>query len=163
MKTLCISIFLILLIPLFIYNCNDKKQNSSTNQTFSSNTSIDKSAISSLSTNQKSNRLDVYYFHRTKRCHGCLNLEKMMHDALKQLEANIITGVINVKIVDIEKEEEYVSRYNLTMPGITVVSIKNNNAIKYKNLEDAWQLTDNVIKFNDFIKVELDNALKEVL
>ena len=110
------------------------------------------------------NRVDVYYFHRTKRCNGCNTLERMMHTALEQFSYQISLGEIVVNVVNIEdsNNDYLVSKYDITMNGIMIDVVTNGISKRYKHLEDSWTLKSDALGFNDYIKREIETALSEV-
>ncbi len=142
--------FIIIIIMALLFSCNNEKDGKVENN---------KDVKLSL----KKDRIDIYYFHRTKRCSGCLKLEKMMNKIIEnKYQKEISSGIINYMTINVEKEEEYVKKYNLVMPGITIDAIKNNKTLYHKNLEKAWQVKNNKDKFKQFIEKNIDNAIIKV-
>lgn len=154
-----------LLIVSFISlaNCTNKDKNTTTNNSehikkASFNQNIHKAS-------QEQNRVDVYYFHRNKRCHGCVTLEKMMHKALDSLFTDeIASGIVNVKIINVEEDEnkKLISKYDVVSNGIMIDLVKDGNSISLKHLVKVWQLKHDALLFNDYVKTQIENALKEV-
>ena len=98
---------LIILSILFFAGCNDS--NSQTD-----NTSTDKEKV------------QAYFFHRTRRCTGCIGAENVSLQALKDLYSKEMEkGIIKFQSVNIEEDEnkELARKYNIAGSSLLIVNV----------------------------------------
>lgn len=106
----------------------------------------------------KSTKYIAYYFHRTTRCQSCLNLEAYTKELIetKFLKNSFTFESLNI---DEKDNEHFIKDYNLEFSSVILVKFKNNEQIKWKNLDSIWSFTNNKDKFFEYAEKEIINFI----
>ena len=108
--------------------------------------------------------LVVTYFHTTARCPTCHKIENLSADTIRsnfkdQLESGkLVWRVINV---DEPENEHYIKDYQLYSKHLIVSEMKDGKEVRWKDLTDIWTLIRDDQKFENYIKTEISDWLKE--
>ena len=132
--------------------------------TFALNTvaNNDQSSINEISpdstiTNQK---IEVYYFHNTRRCATCQAVEDVSKSALKELYPEMVNNkqivFVSLNIED-ETNEPLVEKYQVS--GQSLLFVSENETADLTNMAVMYART-NPDKFKKEIKVTIDDLLK---
>ena len=132
--------------------------------TFALNTvaNNDQSSINEISpdstiTNQK---IEVYYFHNTRRCATCQAVEDVSKSALKELYPEMVNNkqivFVSLNIED-ETNEPLVEKYQVS--GQSLLFVSENETADLTNMAFMYART-NPDKFKKEIKVTIDDLLK---
>lgn len=103
-------------------------------------------------------RVVLYYFHRTARCHTCLWFEANV-DSLVQaaFQPELSEGVLEWHAVNLDEDgnEAFVERYALE--GITLLStvLADGEEREWRSLEDIWWFVDDREAFADYVASEI--------
>ncbi len=111
---------------------------------------------------QNENKVNAYYFHTTFRCPSCHKIEQYTEGAIKEYFAKELeTGNLVYEVINIEEKdnEHFVQEYKLYTKSVVLSLIKDGQEIKFKNLEQVWQLLRNKDKFYQYIKNETQEFL----
>jgi hypothetical protein len=110
-------------------------------------------------------RLIVYYFHRTRRCPGCRNLEKLTRENLSARYAQqLASGVVELQTLNVEDKanEHFVTKYSILGSGL-VLSIQSGGLEKtWKQLDRAFELKFETEAFAKYFEAEMDAFLKSL-
>ncbi|UCF32542.1 MAG: hypothetical protein JSV78_09415 [Phycisphaerales bacterium] len=105
----------------------------------------------------------AYYFHRTLRCPTCLAIEEQARNAvetgyLEELEA----GKLEWHPVNIEEpgNEHFESDFELSTSSLVLVEMKGDEIVRWKNLEDVWELVHDGPAFQKYVWTELTTFLE---
>jgi hypothetical protein len=105
----------------------------------------------------------AYYFHRTLRCPTCLAIEQQARDAVEtgyfeELEA----GKLEWHAVNIEEpgNEHFESDFELSTSSLVLVEMKGDEVVRWKNLEDVWELVHDEPAFQKYVWTELTTFLE---
>lgn len=114
---------------------------------------------------EKKTKIFAYYFHGSRRCPTCHALEEYSRDAIeKYFSSELKEGKMEFKTINIEESgnEHYAQDYQLYTKSL-ILSLKENDKVKkWKNLEAIWDNVGNREKFEQYVKKEVDEFLKEM-
>jgi hypothetical protein len=118
------------------------------------------------STSQKApgTTLVVSYYHGSARCVSCRTIEAFAAEAVKKyFSSQLENGEIKWQEVNIQTPENahYVKRYQLFTQSVILSLQKNGDEVKWKNLDQVWQLIRNQEQFHAYIKKEVEAMLAE--
>jgi len=118
--------------------------------------------ISAIESSIKTTEVEVYYFHRNRRCGPCLTIENF---AKKTMETYYVKEVQNgdviFRIVNVEQEEnrEVAQKYSVVSTAL-FMNVKNGTEEKATNLTAfAYRNARNEEAFLNGLKEQIDIAL----
>jgi thiol-disulfide isomerase/thioredoxin len=106
----------------------------------------------------------VYYFHGTYRCTTCLTIEQYSHEAVEfYFSKEIQEGKLQFTVLNVDEppNKHFIKDYKLYAQSLVVVLYKDGKQVKWKNLEEIWNLVDYRYKFYEYVKNEVEEVLKE--
>jgi hypothetical protein len=112
----------------------------------------------------QADRLVVFYFHSTARCRSCLTIERYTGEAITQCFSGLIeTGEMEWRPVNTDEpgNEHYRDDYSLYTKSVVVSDLQDNEEIRWKNLDQVWQLLGNEAEFKDYIREEVEAWLED--
>ena len=112
-----------------------------------------------------SNRVDVYYFHRTIRCVTCLTFESYAHEALLADHAgDLASGRLTWSVLNYEDEAnaELVDRYDVFESSLVVSSVRDSVEVAWEKLEAIWGLVSDRSAYIEYVSAEVDTARRVV-
>lgn len=104
----------------------------------------------------------VYYFHRTLRCPGCLEIESLAHETVKTFfPVELESGAVQWHAVNVDDEDKqhYVDDYGLSTQTLIVVEFSGGKQSRWKNLDKVWDLLDNDVEFGRYVEMEIRDYL----
>ncbi len=104
----------------------------------------------------------VYYFMTTYRCRSCNFIENTTKAAIEQNFADQIkNGSMVFKTINVDENQNkhFVNKYGLYTKTVVVSSVKNGEELKWKNLDQIW----NLIGQDESFKVYIANEIKAFL
>jgi hypothetical protein len=104
----------------------------------------------------------AFYFHRTVRCHTCLQIEEWAKQAIESRFADeIASGIIEWRPVNIEEpgNEHYEKEFDLRTQSLVMVRLANGNRVNWKNLTAVWKLIGDRAAFEGYVQTELRTLL----
>lgn len=140
-------LFLVICLVSAVIGCGCKKQSDS-NAVLSPNDTV----------------VIAYYFHRTIRCTGCLEIEA---NAKRVIESSFATQIADKKLIwvpfnlDEPGGEEFGKEFDVSASTLVLSKTKNSNHTEYKKLEKVWQLVHDPEAFNVYVKDEVKQFLNE--
>jgi len=127
--------------------------------------SAEKETRVGLSGGRQMNRfLAVTYFHTTARCFTCHKIEELSALAVKSnFENELTSGKVVWRVVNVEEPENkhFVKDYNLYSKHLIVSERNGDREVRWKDLKDVWTLVRNDEKFENYVKTEISDWLKE--
>jgi len=134
-------------------------------------------SIESVRVNEESNAADTaktpdknsptviaYYFHRTMRCPGCLEIEAKAQQVIENSFANQITDEKLMWIpfnLDDPGGEEFEKEFDVSVSTLVLSRMTNENHIEYKKLEKVWDFIGDRVKFDTYIQNEVRRFMNE--
>jgi hypothetical protein len=124
----------------------------------------DSNAASSPARDSNDTVVIAYYFHRTIRCVGCLEIET---NAKRVIENNFANQIADEKLIwmpfniDEQGGEEFAKGFDVSTSTLVLSKEKNGNRTEYKKLEKVWQLAHEPEAFDAYVKDEVRQFLNE--
>jgi len=120
--------------------------------------------ISEGSENNLANPRQVvaYYFHATKRCPTCLEIEALAKEAIaKNFAGELENGRLKWEMINYEDygNEHYVNDYQLIYSSLIISEYENGKEVRWKNLEKVWDLVWESEDFILYVKSEIGLSL----
>lgn len=137
-------------------SCSSNKHDNSLN--FASEKKLESSGFS------ESNKSEfvTYYFHPSARCETCLNIEAYSKNAVETWSLNnkreLIWRALNI---DDPSNEHFRNDFNLQFSSLVIAEYKDGKILKWKNLEEIWNLANDKSKFISYVDNELNLFIKE--
>lgn len=106
--------------------------------------------------------LVVYYFHTTARCYTCKLIENYSADIIKQHFADDLNGGrIEWRSVNVQEpaNRHYIQKFQLYTKSVVLLRLHNGQEIKYKVLNDTWNLVGNRKAFESYIVKEVKTIM----
>ena len=148
MKKIIFSIISIAI--LFSMNACNSKSAKNDNKTESSTV---------ITNNADANKIQVYYFHGSIRCHTCVSVDEDTHEYLKEMYTEEFNNdKISFHSIDIDKieREDLIKKYEIY--GQTLLLTKGDRVIN--ETDDAFQyVTTNPEKWKQILKTKMDSLL----
>ncbi|MFH2203508.1 MAG: nitrophenyl compound nitroreductase subunit ArsF family protein [Elusimicrobiota bacterium] len=108
-------------------------------------------------------RVIAYYFHGTARCYTCKKLEAYSEAALKAAFATELkTGSLEWRTVNIDekKNQHFIKDYQLFTKALIVSVLADGKQLRWKNLDQIWQLVGDQEAFTEYVQSEVRATLK---
>ena len=101
------------------------------------------------------NKIEVYYFHFTRRCMTCNNVEKVSKEAVeKQYPDKVKTGEITFKSVNLDEKEGEAIGAKLNVEGQTLLIVSGDKRVDLT--EKGFMYANNS---PDKLKAEIKKAI----
>lgn len=108
--------------------------------------------------------LVVTYFHTTFRCPTCHNIENYSKAAVySNFDDELKTGKLVWRVINVDEPENkhFIKDYQLYSKHLIVSEMKDGKEVRWKDLEKVWTLVRNEKKFENYVKTEISDWLKE--
>ncbi|MFW6254938.1 MAG: nitrophenyl compound nitroreductase subunit ArsF family protein [Chitinivibrionales bacterium] len=146
----------------FVFCQSAENKTSTENQATTKATESKNDAAVSNQEKKSDQKLMVYYFHTTYRCHSCNMIEQLTKNTVeKEFADELNSGRIEFKSINIEKPENkhFVKNYKLYTKSVVISDLNDGKEIEWKNLEKVWTLLRDQKKFTDYIQSEVKETL----
>lgn len=110
-------------------------------------------------------RVEVFYFHGNYRCAACTRLEAFTDDAVKSgFPAELKDGVLSFQSVNVEQPDNrhFIRDYDLVSKSVVVALKAGDREVRFKNLQNIWNLLGSRERYSDYVRGEVDGYLKEI-
>jgi len=114
------------------------------------------------SENLKPDMLIVYYFHRSIRCTGCVNVEEAAFEAVSEDHSDDVDrGVLEWRSIDIDEPENkhFEIEFNLFYQELLFVEMHNNSVAKFESIAKVWQHWNNKTRARNVVNELIDEWL----
>lgn len=104
----------------------------------------------------------VFYFHRTIRCHSCLQIEEWAKQAIEtRFAGEIAAGLVEWRAVNIQEagNEQFEKDYELTAQSLVIVRMKDGQPAEWKNLKSVWELLGDYGRLTEYVQTEVSSFL----
>ena len=124
----------------------------------------DNGAEDSAAVEPQPHHLVATYFHTTFRCPTCHNIENYSKAAIHSNFADelqsgkLVWRVINV---DAPENKQFIKDYQLYSKHLIVSEVKDGKEVRWKDLKDLWTHVRNEEKFENYVKTEISDWLRE--
>lgn len=119
-------------------------------QTLTEQTASGEAAPADLSSKLTESQFSAVYFHSPHRCPTCRTIESFTHAALTpEIEA----GKIAWQTADYTSDNnaEQVDQFKVFTSTVVLVEVQDGKVVRWKNLEEVWDHTNDQAKFTNFI------------
>ena len=101
--------------------------------------------------------LIVYYFHRTARCPTCLSMETWTSQAVANVNSCPSSPKLAWRAVNLDEPENahFAEDFQLTFGTVVVAETREGHAVRWKNLEKAWEFSDDEATYSQYLESEL--------
>lgn len=106
----------------------------------------------------------AYYFHRTIRCVGCLEVESA---AKRVIENSFPEQIAKQKLVwvsfnlDDPGGVEFEKKFGISASTLVLSKVKGGDDTQYRKLEKTWELIGNQGEFDAYVRSEVQKFLNE--
>ncbi len=152
--------FFIYIQPVGAYDAKDSTEN----------TTLEKKAANSKTKKAiqappvpPSREIIVYYFHGTRRCRTCKKIESLSETSVKNnFQAALKNGTLVWKPLNVDtlENKHFIKDYNLYTRSVVLAEIQNDKQVRWKNLDQVWQLVQKEDIFKNYIRDEIEAYLK---
>ena len=114
-------------------------------------------------TNAPNQQVIAYYFHRTIRCHTCLEIEKEAKGVMeRQFKTELDAKELVFKPVNYQQPENahFLQDYKRPCPSLVLVRQKGGKDEQWKLLGETWQLVQDPIKLERYVETEVSKYLR---
>ncbi len=97
----------------------------------------------------------AYYFHGTKRCKTCLQIEASAKETIElTFPDELKDGNLVWKSVDFDEpaNEHYATDYQLASASLVLVEFKDGKQIRWRNMEQVWDLVWEKEIFSKYVR-----------
>ena len=104
----------------------------------------------------------AFYFHRSVRCHSCLQIEEWAKQAIEiHFARELSGGLIEWRPINIEESgnEHFEKDYALTGQSLVLVRMRDGQPVEWKNLKSVWELLGDYARFTEYVRTELSSFL----
>ena len=105
----------------------------------------------------------LYYFHGTIRCQTCLDMESNAKKVLETyFSSRVEDGTLRWQVVNIDLPENYhyVDEYIIMYNTLVIQSYKNDEAGEWKELWEAWDLSEKGERYIQYVRDEVASFLE---
>ncbi len=106
----------------------------------------------------------VTYFRATARCTSCLKIEDLTNATMTTrfagpiAEKRVVWRVLNV---DEPENNHFVKDYGLFTKSVVVSEVKDGREVRWKNLDQVWQLLRDPEAFQGYVEREVNAFLEK--
>jgi hypothetical protein len=112
--------------------------------------------------NTEGDRVVVYYFHRTIRCHSCNLLEEITRETVRLcFEKETTKGSVELKIINMDDPDKahFIKDFNLPYQSIVIEKHEKGKAKTWKRMDKVWDLMNEQHKMILYIESEIKKML----
>lgn len=105
----------------------------------------------------------VYFFYNDIRCESCLRIEAYAKEALDAHFADeLASGRIVWRPLSMEAPENqhYLTDYGLFSKSVVLVEMERGEQLRWKNLEEIWDLVYDKPAYLEYIRANLQDFLR---
>ena len=106
---------------------------------------------------------DVYYFHATMRCEGCIRIEDFTQSSLQSsFSKQLQDSLIKFSSIDFLQPENghFQDDYQFDSQTLVISKRVNGKEVKWKNLDKIWDVSSDPEKFKKYITKEIKKFIK---
>lgn len=99
----------------------------------------------------------VYYFHRTARCPTCLAMETWTSQTVVRANSGESAAApIDWRAVNLDEpgNAHFADDFHLTFGTVVVAENRGGKAVRWKNLERAWEFSADEAGFSQYLESE---------
>jgi hypothetical protein len=155
------SLSLIACFGLAVLACGCQKQvSSNANVTNAERKTVNPSMLSA----QTGSSVIAYHFHRTMRCHICLAIET---NAARVIENNFSRQISDGQLtwmpynLDEAGGKDLAKEFDISVSTLVLAKMQDGKHTKFRKLDNVWAYVGDPVKFDDYVKTEVEQFLSE--
>lgn len=159
-----IPLFLIVIAVIQFYGCQKNSTDTRTNKN-ASEISSTKAQQSMDTADLPENRVELYYFHATRRCPTCTHAERWTEKTLEDhYSAQLENNQLVYRAINYEKKENraLAERFQIPFNGLVINVVKGSNENHYFLEKLFQQVHKGETATIDFLKQTIDNELDKL-
>ncbi len=105
----------------------------------------------------------LYYFHGTRRCNTCRNIEAYAQRAVEmKFKDDINAGALQWKVLNTDEaaNAHFLKDFGLVSSSLVVVEMNGDQVVRHDVLQDAWTLVRDEPRFILYIQRSVHEYLK---
>lgn len=109
-----------------------------------------------VDSSETGDKIIAYYFHGTRRCTTCRNIEAYSKEAIEtKFQKELESGKLEFHPINFDEEENqhFIKDYGLYTKSLIICDYEKGKQTKWKNLDKVW---NHVRNKNDFLKYVQD-------
>ncbi len=121
-------------------------------------------SITFVYSQNKSEVIEVLYFHATMRCQGCMTIEDFTQKSLNaKFQNEMKNSKIILKSIDFQQteNEHFAEQYKFESQELILSKKVDGKEVKWKKLDKIWDFSSNYAKYEKYIKKEIDKFSKK--
>ena len=106
-------------------------------------------------------RIEVFYFHSTKRCYSCRTIGEYINKTMSEyFSEQIKSGQINYQEinVDLPENKDVVQKFEAISSSLYINTIQGEDE-SIENILEVWQLKGDETQFKNFLKQKINKLL----
>ena len=106
----------------------------------------------------------VYYFMTTQRCPSCMKIDSYTREAVKDhYSEKLANDTMMWKMVNVDEPQNnhFIKDYKLFTKSVVLVRYRGGKQVRWKNLDQVWNLLGNKTAFHNYIVREVDSFIEE--
>ncbi len=150
----CRLITVLCLMGVLYFNGCKQRDNAEPNMITASEVSVGEPALS---------QIIVYYFHPKFRCPTCQMIEMLAEKTVEAKYPNEIAAdrVVWLGInIDEPENREFIETFNLQTSTLVIAEMRLDKIVRWKKLENVWNLINNQDEFAKYIVAEIEQYLE---
>jgi hypothetical protein len=150
-----IGLFLMVVLTVVVVVQNTEKAGAKQSQQVPGATNVSYPA--------RQSKVVAYYFHGDFRCATCRKIESLSQSVLSsEFASQLKSGELEWQVINVDSPENahFIRDYQLVSRSLVVVNYENRKQVEYKNLQDIWRLINDEQAFRNYVKGELQTALR---
>jgi len=103
----------------------------------------------------KADRVEVYYFHGTRRCGGCIAIQRGVARAIEErFAAETAAGEVVFREVDFDKPEnrKLAGEFQVSFSTMVVAAKSGETTTKWENCDGVWKHGRNPAALGDYVE-----------
>jgi hypothetical protein len=124
-----------------------------------------KELITNASAEVGQHKIIAYYFYGNKRCVTCRKLEAYAKEVIDtNFAPNLESGNLEWTTVnvDLSENEHFNKDFELFTRSVVLVEMNGEEQVRWKNLEDIWDLVGDKDAYFKYIESNVDEFLKAI-
>jgi hypothetical protein len=124
----------------------------------------EKAGDAAIKIQKPSQYLVATYFHNTFRCPTCHRIEELSSHVVKTSFADRLkTGSMVWRVINVDEPENkhYIQDYQLYSKHLIISEMKDGKEVRWKDLKGVWTYVRDDEKFENYVKTEINDWLKE--
>jgi len=107
---------------------------------------------------EKPDKVAVYYFHGERRCRTCLGIQSAVEQTINErFGKEAASGKLVYQDVNIEKEanKHFIKEFEISFSTMVVAAMKGDKVIKWVNCSNLWDMSHETPEMMDYVEKKI--------